>query len=270
MAIANYFYNETIRKYVALFGTYFNQLKIERNDNTGLVQSMIVPISYAPYQKILSKIVQDPELDSRSAITLPRISFEMTTMSYDGTRKISPIKKLRKSTPDANGQRNFVYAGTPYNLEFSLYIMCKYNEDAAKIVEQIIPFFNPEFTSSVTLLDDIPPMDIPLILNDVSSEDLYEGDFITRRSIMYTLNFTMKGWFFGPEKVGKVIKFIDSRLATDVAANTAFEETLDVQPGLTANSTPTVVLGDTIDFAQINFDNDWDIINTITNVDITP
>ena len=265
MAIANYFYNETIRKYVALFGTYFNQLKIERNDSTGLVQSMIVPISYAPYQKILSKIVQDPNLDQKSSITLPRISFEMTSMTYDGTRKVSPVKKIRKATPSDDGNRNFVYSGTPYNLSFSLYIMCKYNEDAAKIVEQIIPFFNPEFTSSVRILNDIPAMDIPLILNDVSSEDLYEGDFITRRSIMYTLNFTMKGWFFGPEKVGKVVKFIDSRFATDVAETAPFEETLDTQPGSTANNEPTTLLTETIDFGLINFDDNWDFINTIEN-----
>ena len=265
MAIANYFYNETTRKYVALFGTYFNQLRIRRTDTAGdEVQNMIVPISYAPYQKILAKIVQDPLLNQKSSVTLPRIAFEMTSMAYDGTRKISPIQKIRKSVVDPEtGVRNFVYAGTPYNMQFSLYIMTKYNDDAMKLLEQIIPFFNPDFTSTVRLIEGMDPIDIPLILNDVSSEDLYEGDFITRRSIMWTLNFTMKGWFYGPEKEKKIIKFVDTRFATNDTANAVFEESLTVQPGLTANGAPTTDITQTIDFASIEFDDDWDYIVTI-------
>lgn len=263
MAIANYFYNETTRKYVALFGTYFNQLRIKRTDNNGTeIQDMIVPISYAPFQKILSRLTQDPNLDQKSSITLPRISFEMTSMSYDGTRKISPIKKIRKNSL----RDNFVYAGTPYNLEFSLYIMTKYNDDAMKLVEQILPFFNPEFTSTVRLLDDIDPIDVPLILNDVSSEDIYEGDYLTRRSIMWTLNFTMKAWYYGPVKQGKLIKFVDSRIATrDDEANTQFESTATVQPGLTSGGAPTTDLTETVDYSLIDFADDWDYIVDINS-----
>ena len=260
MAIANYFYNETTRKYVALFGTYFNQLTIQRTNAEGTnVQDMVVPISYSPWQKVLNRITQDPNLNQKSSITLPRISFEMTSMTYDPVRKVSPVQKMRKRSSGTD----FLYAGTPYNIEFSLYIMTKYNEDAMKLVEQILPFFNPDFTSSVRLIDDMDPVDIPLILNGVSSEDLYEGDFVTRRSIMYTLNFTMKAWFYGPEKQGSIIKFVDTRFTSSDTANAAVEETITVQPGLNANSEPTTDIEQTIDYNLIDFDDDWDIITKI-------
>ena len=169
MAIANYFYNETTRKYVAIFGTYFNQLKIKRTIDANTEQEMIVPISYAPFQKILARITQDANLDRPTAITLPRMSFELNSMTYDGERKINPTTKIRKQTiEDGSNGRGYVYAGVPYNLEFSLYIMTKYSEDAAKIMEQIVPFFNPDFTSTVKLMDNLEPIDIPLVLNSQS------------------------------------------------------------------------------------------------------
>jgi hypothetical protein len=262
MAIANYFYNESIRKYVALFGTYFNQLQIKRLDNQGdEVQAMIVPITYAPYQKILARVKQDPKLNQKSSVTLPRMSFEMTSMSYDSARKVSSVQKMRKrSVNEDTGNHGFIHAGTPYNLEFSLYIMTKYNEDGTKLLEQILPFFTPEFTSTVRLIDDMDPVDIPLILNSVSSEDIYEDAFITRRSIMWTLNFTMKAWFYGPQKQGKSIKFVDLRFATTDAADSAIEKTLTIQPGLTANNEPTTNIEETVDYSLINFDDDWDYI----------
>lgn len=276
MAIANYFYNSTIRKYVALFGTYFNQLEVRRTSTDGtLNQRQIVPISYGPYQKILVRLDQDPailggaSLDAEGNVaagqpygmTLPRMAFELTSFEYDAERKVAPTRKIRKTAVDeANGGRRFVYSGTPYNMGFSLYIMAKYNEDAVKLLEQILPFFNPEFTSTVRLIDGLEPMDIPLILSSVSSEDVYEADFTQRRSIVYTLNFTMKGWFFGPEKDKEVIRFIDTRYATDTLANTEFEEFQTIQPGMTANNEPTTDITQTIDYSLIEFDDDWDYI----------
>ena len=265
MAIANYFYNATIRKYVALFGTYFNQLMIERDDNaSNTVQKMIVPIAYAPWQKVLNRITQDPTLTQKSAITLPRMSFEITSMTYDGERKISPTIKIRKTGSEAGNK--FVYAGVPYNIEFSLYVMAKYNEDAVKIVEQILPFFNPDFTSTVRLVEGLDPVDIPLVLNSVVSEDIYEGSYDERRSIIYTLNFTMKAWFFGPEKQKSVIKFVEVHTATDTAANTPFSTAYTVQPGLTANGEPTTDITETINYTLIEFDDNWAYIKTKTDL----
>jgi hypothetical protein len=242
MAIANYFYNETTRRYVALFGTLFNQIKIERNDNAGnSVQSMIVPLSYAPFQKVLSRLNEDPDLlnSRRSAISLPRMSFEITSFQYDPARKIGSTQKLRKAEKaETDASRNFVYASVPYNLDFSLYIMTKYSEDATKIMEQILPFFTPDWTVTAQMVPDLDAIDIPIILNSVTTDDLYEGDYETRQSILYTLNFTLKGWYFGPEKKRKVIKFIDVGFATGTLANTPPEEALRIKPGLDINGNP--------------------------------
>tara|TARA_Y100000389_G_scaffold41400_1_gene36096 strand:+ start:8279 stop:9091 length:813 start_codon:yes stop_codon:yes gene_type:complete len=265
MAIANYFYNSTTRKYVALFGTYFNQLTIERQNLQGAaIQRMVVPISYAPFQKILTRLEQDPEFAKKSGITLPRMSFELTSMAYDADRKISPTRKIRKTAKDeTTNSRNFIYAGTPYNLDFSLYIMAKYNEDAVKLLEQILPFFNPEFTSTVRLIDDIEPIDVPLILNSVDTEELYEADFTERRSILYTLNFTMKSWFFGPEKEKKVIKFVDVREWTSMdPPSENYDGQITVQPGMTSEGVATSVLTNTVDYSLIDFDDNWDYVVT--------
>ena len=213
MAIANYFYNSSIRKYVALFGTYFNQLEVRRTSTDGtLEQRQIVPIAYAPYQKVLARLDQDPGLQGGAAqdavgntiggrpfaIALPRMSFELTSFTYDAERKVSPTRRVRKTTADEDGgNRRFVYSGTPYNMGFSLYIMAKYNEDAVKILEQVLPFFNPDFTSTVRMIPELEPLDIPLILNSVNSEDIYDGDFETRRFVTHTLSFQMKTNLFG-------------------------------------------------------------------------
>jgi len=242
MAIANYFYNETTRRYVALFGTLFNQIKIERSSNDGTnVQSMIVPLSYAPAQKVLSRLRDDPDLlnSRKTAITLPRMSFEITSLNYDPQRKIGSTQKMVKSTKsETDASRNFVHSAVPYNLEFSLYIMTKYSEDATKIMEQIIPFFTPDWTVTAKMVNDLDPIDIPVVLNSVTTEDLYEGDYESRQTVLYTLTFTLKGWYFGPEKKQKVIKFIDIDMMTDTASNSPRREGVTIKPGLDSNGNP--------------------------------
>lgn len=242
MAIANHFYNETTRRYVALFGTLFNQLKITRSDNAGTeVQSLIVPLAYAPFQKVLARLNQDPDLinSRRTAMTLPRMSFEITSFTYDSTRKLASTLKMRKDAKsETDSSRNFVHSAVPYNLDFSLYIMTKYSEDATKIMEQIIPFFTPDWTVTAKMVEDLDAIDIPIILNSVSTEDLYENDFESRTSIVYTLSFTLKGWYFGPEKKQKVIKFVDIDLATDTDADKAPDERIIIKPGMDAQGNP--------------------------------
>ena len=264
MAIANYFYNQTTRKYVALFGTLFNQIKIKRSDNAGNeVQSIIVPLSYAPFQKVLSRLNSDPDLlnSRRTAITLPRMSFEILNMTYDPSRKINSTHKMRKeSKAESESSRNFLYASVPYNIDFSLYIMTKYSEDATQIMEQIIPFFTPDWTVGAKMVPDLDPVDIPIILNSVTTEDLYEGDYESRQTILYTLNFTLKGWYFGPEKLRKVIKFVDVDLASDTLANTTFEESVEVYPINVANTA--------VGWADVLFDDDWEAkVNYVTDYD---
>lgn len=265
MAFVNHFYNSTTRKYVALFGTLFNKIVITRDNNTSTeVQKMVVPIAYGPWQKFLSRITQDPGLNRKSAITLPRISFEIDNMTYDGTRKIGSTQKLRKENKvESNDARSFVWSAAPYNLDFSLYIMTKYSEDGVKIIEQILPFFKPEWTTTVKLIDDLDPIDIPLVLNSVTNEELYEGSYEERKSILWTLNFTMKCWYFGPERDKKIIKFVDSRMYDTLDANANPYAAVQVFPGLTANGQPTTSANNSIPYLDIEFDDDWGVITVI-------
>jgi hypothetical protein len=265
MAFVNHFYNATTRKYIALFGTLFNKISIARDDADGnRAQFMTVPIAYGPWQKFLSRITQDPELNRKTAISLPRMSFEITNMTYDGSRKIASVQKLRKSLkPESDRARSFSWSATPYNIDFSLYIMTKYSEDATKIIEQILPFFKPEWTTTVNLIEDLESFDIPLILNGITNEELYEGNYEERRSVLWTLNFTMKCWYFGPERKRRVIKFVDAHMFTDTKTDAVVQEKVNVLPGLTANGEPTTDINDSIPYTEIEFDDDWGVIKLI-------
>ena len=263
MPIVNHFYHGTTRKYIAYFGSIFNKMSITREDNEGtLLQRMVVPISYGPYQKFLSRITQDPNLDQKAAITLPRMAFEILSMNYDGSRKVVSLNKMPTLGADNSADRNFQYAPAPYNLEFNLYVMTKYSEDGTKILEQILPFFKPEYTNSIKIIDGLPPVDIPIILNSVNVEDIYESDFETRRTLMWTLSFTMKCYYFGPHKSKKIIKFVDNRIYREMAGDLAYTN-LTVQPGLTANSEPTNNIQESIPYEQIDIDDDWGVITII-------
>ena len=196
-------------------------------------QEMIVPLSYAPFQKILARVAADPDLinSTRPAMTLPRMSFEINNVTYDSQRKVATTRKVLKPTADDNtNQREFMYSGVPYNIDFSLYIMTKYAEDATKIMEQILPFFTPDWTVTAKMIPDHEAVDIPIILNSVTTEDLYEGTFEERQSILYTLTFTLKGYYFGPQKTKKVIKFVDVDMFNGTATNAPFVEGVDVRP----------------------------------------
>ena len=224
-----------------------------------------MPLSYGPAQKFLARLEQDPNINRKSAISLPRMSFEMTSLNYDPERKIGQTRKIMRSNAEDDGSRGFTYVGAPYNLEFTLSIMTKYTEDAAKIMEQIIPFFQPDFTQTVKLIPDIDPLDIPIILNSVTTEELYEGDFTERRSVMYTLGFTMKGWYFGPQRKQKVIKFIDTNLYDGVATDAAFLSGVDIRPGLDSEGNPINGQGGVTATARATVENGLVTAVTVVN-----
>jgi hypothetical protein len=245
----NHFYNETTRRYVAVFGTMFNDIKISRKTGNTTTQQMKVPINYAPMQKILARLDQDLQLNA-PAITLPRMSFEMTGMTYAPDRKLTSITKLVKASA-ADGSMTSMFAPAPYDIEFQLNIMTKYNEDGTKIIEQILPYFKPDCTVSVKLIDELGTyFDIPIVLNSVSQEDTYEGDFESRRALIWTLNFTMKGYFFGPVSTKKQISFVDADIypTTTVQSGTNRNQEgsqITVAPGLLIDS--PIVTGDAND-----------------------
>ena len=192
-----YFYHQTSRKMVVGFGTLFNSLEVQRTNSSDEVTEVIkIPLSYGPKDKMLTRISGDPNLNPKVALTVPRMGFELLSMTYDGTRKLNTMGRTVKGGSTAQTLKK-QFNPVPYNWEFSLYIFVKNAEDGTQILEQILPFFTPDFTFSMTLISSMDIVhDIPLVLNSVTSEDTYEGDFATRRSIIWTLSFTMKGYLY--------------------------------------------------------------------------
>lgn len=194
-----YFYNESIRKTIVVFGSLFNNIQIkQKNDEGEVFFSGKVPISYGPTQKFLARLREVPDLNKPVQITLPRMSFELVGLSYDSSRKITTTTEFCAKDINNNVLRR-VYMPVPYNLNFELSIMTKLNDDMLQIIEQIIPYFQPNFKVSAILLDSIAEKrDIDFVLDNITTTDNYEGDFKERRALIYTLKFTAKTYLFGP------------------------------------------------------------------------
>ena len=221
--LGQYFYNESIRKTIIAFGSLFNDISITRKDSAGTdVQTLKVPLAYGPKQKFIIRLEGDPNLDMKVAITLPRIGFEISGLEYDPSRKLNRIikKKMVSNTEDKKlKQMSTQYNPVPYNLNFELFIMAKNSDDGIQIVEQIIPFFQPEYTVSIK---EVPEMDtirdVPIVLNSINYEDTYTGSFTERRAIIYTMNFTAKGYVYGPVDTSKPITKSEVKTYADLQA----------------------------------------------------
>ena len=195
--LGTYFYHEIIRKTVIAFGTLFNEVHVRHQDATGKdISDIKVPISYGPKQKFLARIQQQPDLNKAVQITLPRMSFEVNNIQYDPSRKAG-ITQTFKAQEGAKLKK--VFMPVPYNLGFELNILTKLQDDSMQILEQILPFFQPGFTLTIDLAKSIgEKRDVPMVLDSITFTDDYEGNFETRRALIYTLNFTAKTYMFGP------------------------------------------------------------------------
>ena len=220
------FYHETIRKIVIAFGTMFNSIDLVRKDNSGAVtQIMKVPLAYGPREKFLVRLREDADLTKQVAITLPRIGFEIKDLSYDPARKLSRVQKFKKVKGANTKQLDTQYMPVPYNLDFELYIMAKQSDDALQIVEQILPYFQPDYTLTINDMSDMGiKKDVPIILNSISYEDSYDGDFASRRALIYTMSFTTKFYLYGPVTSSKVIKTVQVDQYTDMPDKTPKRE----------------------------------------------
>jgi hypothetical protein len=263
------FYHGTIRKYVVVFGTLFNNIYINRVDSTGeQVQSMKVPLSYGPKDKFLARLENDPTFN-RPAMVLPRMAFEISSMSYAADRKLNTVNRNMKAVADTN-KVLYNYMQVPYDIGFTLYIMIKNADDGTRIIEQILPYFTPEWTLTANLIPSLGlNVDLPVVLNNVGMQDTYEGDFINRRAIVWTLDFTMKAYLFGPVKKTGLItlantNFIVPNLITidQAIGNTSVTaaERITITPGLTANGTPTANAQASIDRNEIMATDDYGFI----------
>tara|TARA_A100001035_G_C27750930_1_gene486417 strand:- start:49 stop:852 length:804 start_codon:yes stop_codon:yes gene_type:complete len=213
------FYHETIRKIIVAFGTTFNNVQLVRKDNSGnITQSMKVPLAYGPKEKFLVRLRADADLSSKVAITLPRIGFEIQNLAYDGTRKLSRVQKFKKvNTGNSTRTLDTQFMPVPYNLDIVLYVLAKQSDDALQIVEQILPYFQPDYTITVNDMADMGiKRDVPIILNSISYEDNYEGDFDQRRALIYTMNFTCKFYLYGPVTSSNIIRTVQADQYTDM------------------------------------------------------
>jgi hypothetical protein len=204
----NVFYHGIIRKSIVAFGRLFSDIYIDRKQgdsvNGTTIQRLQVPLAYAPKEKWLVRIEQDPNLENNTYVSLPRMSFEITGYSYDSMRKLNRMQKIECG--DGTSSKTFMYSPVPYNIEISLYVLTKTQEDGLQIIEQILPTFTPEYTLTVNTVPEMNvKLDVPIVLNSVSVVDEYDGDFQTRRFVTHTLNFTLKTSLFGPVSGKNVI-----------------------------------------------------------------
>ena len=195
-----YFYNEILRRTIIGFGTLFNNLTIKATNASDSVVSVTkVPLAYGPTQKFLARLEQQADLNRSTAMTLPRMSFEFTGLTYDPSRKVTTTQTFVVKDPNTGEETKKGFMPVPYNMQFELAIMCKLNDDALQIVEQILPYFQPAFNLTVELVEGIKEKrDVPVVLENITMQDDYDGDFKERRVLLYTLRFTAKTYMYGP------------------------------------------------------------------------
>ena len=240
-----YFYNKNIRNIIVLFGTVFNDISIKRVKSDGVVDKHFkVPIAYGPSEKYLTIVEQGqlgqskgdsgyyPNTGKRSSVarmSLPRMSFEIVTMVYDPTRKLQTTKKIKEVKTDDETKLITAYTPVPYNFDIDLSIMVKNSDDGTQILEQILPYFTPEYHVTLNEMSTVGvKRDIPIIMNAMNTEDTYEGDMITRRALIHTLSFTVQGYIYGPTKDIGIIREVDANIGANF--NDKKETNIDVKP----------------------------------------
>ena len=234
--LGTYYYHEIIRKTIIAFGTLFNNMIVKHQDANGtIVDEKRVPLAYGPAAKFIARLDQQPDLNKMVAITLPRMSFEMTSIAYDSSRKAGITQTFKAVGNDDKLKR--VFLPVPYNIGFELSLLTKLNDDALQVVEQILPFFQPSFSVTIDLISSIgEKRDVPITLQNVTFQDDYEGDFTTRRALIYTFQFVAKTYLYGPiteNPEGLIKKVIVDQYASTDTVNAKREMRYTVTPTAT-------------------------------------
>ena len=264
-----YFYKEILRRTIISFGTLFNGITVKQTDST-----IRVPLAYGPTQKFLARLTQSPDLSKGTAITLPRMSFEFTGLTYDPTRKVTTTQQFSVKDPTTGEISKKAYMPVPYNMQFELALMCKLNDDALQVTEQILPYFQPAYNLTIELVGDIKEKrDIPIVLENITMQDDYEGDFTQRRVLLYTWRFTAKTYLFGP--VSTATKDIIRKATVTYLAGGSDSVERDlrysVQPRAVKSYTGTVITNLAADVAIADIEikvNDASNISTSTYYEI--
>jgi len=277
MALYNeYFYHKTIFKSVATFGTLFNDITVKRKTSNGnTVKELKVPLSYGPRSKFLAKIEDDGNANKNTAITLPRLSFEMSGFSYDSQRKLNSLG-VRYNTTETGSEKS-MYNPVPYNIGFSLNVYVEHFDEGLQIIEQIVPFFSPYLNiPSKLVYDDMGIVDdVPVLLNDVSLEESYEGQFEDKRVIMWNLSFTLKTNIFKPVKESELIRQVETNVISTPTESSGEVTPQEVQkaqesgsksksvtkPGLTDQGQPTTKESESVPKEDIDSDDNYGFID---------
>jgi hypothetical protein len=210
--LGSHFYNEAIRKTVVGFGTIFNNIEIQRKDpqTKDVIEVQKVPLAYGPKDKFLSRVEQNPDPTPGQPyeyMRIPRMYFEMTKINYDSARKVSPIQKYRNIIADNGNEVRVQYVPVPYNIDFELGVLVKSQDDGLQIVEQILPYFQPNFNITINFIPDMnEKKDVAIVLNDVDLDDSWDGEYANRRSIIWTFQFTAKSYIYGPFNQADIIR----------------------------------------------------------------
>lgn len=226
MLSRQHFYHRITRKLVVAFGTMFNNIRLVRYNKAGTqeIERITVPLTYSEKEKFYVRITQDPNLNKEVMLTLPRMSFQLDSITYDPLRKVSSFQKFVTANTSSNNTVKTAYSA-PYNFNFSLQIYVRNTEDGTQLIEQILPYFNPDYTVTIDLTDGTPPMDVPFILESVDySLSGDTGTPMEMRMIVWTLQFTAKSYLFGPISNDKIIR--------KVTANTYYDDALTGVIGL--------------------------------------
>ena len=251
-----HFYHETIKRSVSVFGTLFNNISIKRASG----ESLKVPLAYGPRSRWIARLQStlDP-YEKAIAITLPRMGFELTSIAYDSSRKLTKKNRMRKVDANNPLQMQYQYAPAPYNLGFTLSVMVKNTDDGLQIIEQIMPYFTPDYTVTINTVPDMgDKRDIPIILDNMSQEDTYEGDLTTRQVLTYTLDFTMKNYIYGPVTSSEIIRTVKARtyiepgqgeISTQDTDGKVMEQTITPIPG-DADPGDTFTYNENVDFFE--------------------
>jgi len=230
-----HFYNQSLRRLTIAFGQIFNNIVVQTKSSTGAVtKRMRVPLAYAPKEKFMTRLEQQANLDKGRtfAITLPRMGFELVGLKYDPNRKLNKLQKTVRVKSSYSTVHNFNYTPVPYDISFNLYSFTATAENGLQIIEQILPYFQPDYTVTINAIPELNiKRDVPIILNNVDYADTYDGGYNTRRAVVYTLSFTAKTYLYGPMSQSKVIRKSQSDIYTDTdTTNKAREERIITIP----------------------------------------
>ena len=230
------FYNESIRKSVVAFGALFNQIYIQRKDEDGVsLETSRVPLTYSPKEKFIQRLKNESGITDNTHIrmTLPRMGFEITSFLYDSQRKLN---RMNQKVSNTDGTVRSSYIEVPYNINFGLYLFSRNLDDNLQIIEQILPYFAPDFTVTLNMNSLNKTVDVPIILNSLNIVEDYEGDFDTRRSVNSVFDFTMKSYVYGPIKEGSTVLIEDANVNLYDGDTTVAESIPIFDIGYTGNS----------------------------------